>query len=249
MKRLICILFLFVAFNGFGQATMSVSDALQAVGSTNSTTLTSASFSVTTGDYLVAVVHGRVSSGTSAIPTLSGLNVSSWQQVTTVTYDNGTGGVRRLTAWVGIATSTSSSTLTATWAVSNHQRHMQIYKVAGAATTNNGLDGLAQSATNTGNGTSASITMAARTSNSAAFACFAVTQSTGTAPSIDAPYSQLYSAYGPVSAFAQPIAMVFAYENGGSDNTPSATLSATYDWAGIALEFKPPTTRRIISIN
>jgi hypothetical protein len=126
---------------------------------------------------------------------------------------------------------------------------MLLFKVTGAATTNNGLDGLAQAVTNTGNGTAASITMAARSSNSAAFASFAVTQSTGTAPSIDAPYLQLTSGYGPVSAFAQPIAMVFAYQNGGSDNTPSATLSATYDWAGIALEFKPPTTRRIISIN
>lgn len=245
MKKLLYILFFFISSNAFTQATLNTGDGWHAAGSTNGTTLSSVSISVTSGDYYVAIVHGRVSSGSAAIPTPSGLNISSWQQVATVQYE---GTLRRITAWVGVATSTSSTTFTSTWGANHHQRHVQVYKVTGAATTNNGLDGLAQAVTNTGSSTSASVTMAARKSNTAALATFSIMQATGTDPTMETPFLQLYTRYGPVSAFSQPLAKVFMYLNGGTGNVPTSNLDATYDWAGIALEFKPKT-RRVISSN
>jgi hypothetical protein len=248
MKPIICILIFFASLSAYAQADIQPSDSYQAVGSSGSTTIVSPSVTVAAGDYWVTFVHSRIASGTAAVPTVSGLNVT-WQQVATVTYDNATGGVRRITAWVGIVSAGTTGTVTATWAVSNHQRYIQVFKVTGAATTNNGLDGVVQAVTGSGNSATPTITMAARQSNSSAYAFYGMTQSSGTA-TVDGPYSTLATGYGPITAFGQPITLLFPLQNGGTDNTPSLTLSSAYDWGGIALEFgQPLASRRIISIN
>jgi hypothetical protein len=247
MKKLISIFLFFVSLTVCAQVDIQPSDSYQAVGSSGSTTIASPSITAAAGDYWVAVVHSRIASGTAAVPTMSGLNVT-WQQVATVTYDNATGGVRRITAFVGIASAGTTSTVTATWAVSNHQRYINVFKVTGAATTNNGVDGVAQAVTGSGNSATPTITMAARQSNSSAYAFYGMTQSSGTA-TVDGPYSTLATGYGPITAFGQPITLLFPLQNGGTDNTPSLTLSSAYDWGGIALEFKVPSIRRIISTN
>lgn len=197
---------------------------------TNATSYTTASVSPTANHLVLLAVHNNAS-GTAGTPTASG-NSLTYVQIATVTYS---GNSNRVTLFRALGGSPSSGAITIDYGGSTQQA--AIWAVIDCANVDtSGTDGsgaIVQSLTNTGAAvTSLTITLSAfGSTNNATFGAF------GHAVGNDVTAGSGFSELTDTSATA-PVDTLFTEFRNNNDTTVDASISASTQWGGVAIEIK-----------
>lgn len=214
---------------------MALVESVLANSVNNGTDATSYAGSSTTpaaGSLLVEFAIVNKTDGVPTTPTVSAWGLT-WTLVDSILYDGVTQG--KLFCWVaGPATGTASGITLDFGGVTQHGINMWGIAFAGAATTNNGQDGIAQHVTNSGSGTAMSVTLGnspLHTDNRplVRYGFGAATTVTPEAAWLE--FADANHANPNTGGETQ-----YRDNGGGWDNTSTGTLAATAAWGAIALE-------------
>jgi hypothetical protein len=200
--------------------------------SSNVSTYTSRNCSPLPNRLLIACVRNRKTNSTDPeVPTLTGCGVT-WDQVTTVIA--GSGATRsRLTVFRAYSSAAISGFLTATFGgVAQNSVNVMVVDCSQSDDTggSNGSNALVQAVTNSGNGTTASVTLGAFGDSDNAAVSFSVKNSSGA----------VTPGTGWTELSEQTFATTVLHAQWRKDNDTSADCSWTgaADWASVAIEIK-----------
>lgn len=227
----------------------NVSYAQITIGHTNTITVSSGSASsqvrpstdFTSGRlYLLFVSNAKATTPEEA--TATGTS-QTWTKVDGLTFNTVGTPTQRITVYRFLAASTFSATTTISFGATQLGISSHIYEITGMdATGTNGSGAIVQAVSNSADATAnPNVTMAAISSGSNAVVSYFANDINPFGGTVEAGWTQDFN-----TGYASPDRGDYSmYRIGGSDNTPTVT-AASSDWAGIAIEIKSASRRRII---
>jgi hypothetical protein len=152
---------------------MQYSNLTYSSNNTSVSSLTTATITPANGSLIIVSVGNNHDNISTNVPTVSGLSLT-WNQIITQNDTSGTQG-ERSTMFCAAVTGFPSGTLTISWAgQSQSNAGYSVDQFQGAIITNNGINGIRQSAGGSTNGSSQSISLSAFANvNNMCLACFA----------------------------------------------------------------------------
>lgn len=239
MKKLLIILLFFTC----------TSQAQITIGHTNTVTTSSGSASsqvrpstdFTSGRlYLLFVSNPKATTPDEA--TCTGTS-QTWTKVDGLTFNTIASPTQRITVYRFLAASTFSATTTITFGATQLAISSHLYEITGVNTTGtNGSGAIVQVVTNSSDATAnPSVTMAAISSGFNAVIAYFANDINPMGGTVEAGWTEDFD-----NGYASPDRGDYSmYRLTTTDNTPTVT-AASSDWAGIAIEIKALTRRRVI---